>query len=173
MLYLPLPDGAYRLTQPFGGNAAYYKKYGLKGHNGLDLAPKVQTARDVIVYAPHEGYVTVGDEGASGYGLFLDILGEPYDVSGTRRKSTLGHLARFLVKPGQYVGSGDPVAVMGNTGDSTGRHLHWTYKKANRAGATLDKANGYLGAIGRAAVGPAVGRGPARLTLRGAGLSVS
>ena len=36
-----------------------------------------------------------------------------------------GHLSRFLVKPDQYIKAGDPIALGGNTGRSTGAHLHF------------------------------------------------
>lgn len=147
MIYSPLPEGIYRISQWFGSNPRYYKKYGHKGHNGYDFAPLVAGQKDVPVYAPHEGVVRLGDEGDVGYGRFVEILTLPYNVIGDRKKSTLAHLSEFYVKDGQYVGSGDMIGIMGTTGDSTGVHLHWTYKKANREGITLDKGNGYAGAI--------------------------
>ena len=63
MLYSPEPEGTYRLTQRFGERPAYYAKYGLRGHNGLDLAPLIRGRTDMYVFAPHEGYVKLGDEG--------------------------------------------------------------------------------------------------------------
>lgn len=147
MLYAPEPEGTYRVSQKFGERPAYYQKYGLAAHNGIDLSPLVRGRTDMYVFAPHEGYVTLLDEGGVGYGRHVEILGRPYDNAGNRRKSVLAHLQSYLVQNGQYVGSGDPVGIMGRTGDADGVHVHFTYKIADVQGNTLNKNNGYLGAL--------------------------
>lgn len=147
MLYLPLPEGTYRVTQGFNVNKAYYRKYGLTGHNGYDLSPLIPGNTGITVFAPHEGYVTLLDDGNLGYGRHVEILSRPYNNAGERKKSTLAHLASFLVKDGQYVGSGDPIGIMGTTGDSTGIHLHWTYKVADKDGYSMNINNGFKGAL--------------------------
>ena len=145
MILVPLPS--YRLVQGFGQHPEIYKQFGHRGHNGYDFAPVVPGQRGVVVYAPHEGYVRLFDEGDSGYGRYVEILSLPAKKDGTRHKSDLAHFERFLVRDGQYVAMNDPVGIMGSTGFSTGIHCHWTYKKADRNGKTLDKGNGYAGAL--------------------------
>lgn len=44
---------------------------------------------------------------------------------GNDLETVYGHLSKFLVKPDQYVKVGDPIALGGNTGRSTGPHLHF------------------------------------------------
>ena len=140
-------EGSYRITQAFGVNAAYYKKYGLKAHNGIDYGPMIPGKEGVTVYAPHEGYVSVIDEGNVGYGLHVEILSRAYNNDGHRKKSTLAHFARVLVQNGQYVGSGDPIGIMGTSGDSTGIHCHFTYKVADKDGYSMNINNGFKGAL--------------------------
>jgi murein DD-endopeptidase MepM/ murein hydrolase activator NlpD len=83
-------------------------------HRGLDIAtPQGQT-----VYSPSDGTVVfAGTE--SGYGKVL-VLDHGYGV-----KTRYGHLAEIFVKQGERVKRGARVAAVGNTGRSTGPHLHY------------------------------------------------
>jgi murein DD-endopeptidase MepM/ murein hydrolase activator NlpD len=149
MIFCPLPgqkDSHFRVVQWFGENTAIYAQFGHRGHNGIDFAPKTPGLKNVIVYAPHEGFVKVKNEGKKGYGLYIEIISLPYQ-HGVGRKSDLAHFEKVLVADGQFISAGDPVGIMGNTGFSTGIHCHWTYKKTNSFGITLDKNNGFNGAI--------------------------
>lgn len=149
MIYLPLPEGTYRISQWFGDRPKYYKKYGHDGHNGYDFAP---IGVERTIYAPHEGFVQLFKSDV-GYGNFIRLTSMPYNEAGFRKQSELAHLREFLVEDGQYVGSGDPIAIMGGakgqkgSGDSTGTHLHWTYKKLNKQGKIIDQGNGFNGAV--------------------------
>ena len=142
MIFSPLP-GTPVITQPFGVNAAKYKKYNLGGHNGIDFRCRVGTA----LYAPCEGYIHYGNEGDIGYGKYIKITSLPYNKEGIGREITFGHLSSYVGPlEGHYVAAGDIVAYSGNTGDSTGPHLHMTYKKIQN-GKELDYNNGFHGAI--------------------------
>ncbi|HAO64009.1 MAG TPA: hypothetical protein DCQ91_08645, partial [Porphyromonadaceae bacterium] len=55
----------------------------------------------------------------SGYGFYVIVRHE------NSLETVYGHLSRFLVKPDQYVKAGQPIALAGNTGRSTGPHLHF------------------------------------------------
>jgi hypothetical protein len=83
-------------------------------HEGLDIATGLGTP----VRAPADGTVVfAGVEGGYGHVLVLD--------HGYGLKTRFGHLSRIDVKIGDKVHRGDPVAAVGNTGRSTGPHLHY------------------------------------------------
>ena len=83
-------------------------------HRGLDIA----TPTGDPVVAPSDGTVTfAGTEEGYGKVLILD--------HGNGVKTRYGHLSAIYVKPGQHVKEGARVAAVGNTGRSTGPHLHY------------------------------------------------
>jgi murein DD-endopeptidase MepM/ murein hydrolase activator NlpD len=83
-------------------------------HQGLDIVAPVGTK----VVAPADGIVTrVGPAGGFGLSVFVS---HGYGVV-----TRYGHLSGTLVKVGQRVRRGDPLATTGSTGRSTGPHLHY------------------------------------------------
>ena len=83
-------------------------------HAGLDIA--APHGKDVA--APAEGTVVfAGLEG--GYGNVL-VIDHGYGI-----KTRYGHLAKITVKAGDRIKRGQVIAVVGNTGRSTGPHLHY------------------------------------------------
>ncbi|ALM10065.1 MAG TPA: hypothetical protein DEB30_03715 [Candidatus Peribacter riflensis] len=134
MIFSPLP-GTPTVTQGFGQNKEIYQQYGWLGHNGFDFG----VPEDTKIFAPHDGVVTVKDDGATGYGKYVVI-------DGPTRRSVLAHCSQVTVKNGQPISQGDPVALSGNTGSSTGPHLHWTFKLLKN-GVVQNKENGYDGAM--------------------------
>ena len=148
MIICPLagiPGVDYRITQGFDERPEVYKQFGLHGHNGFDLAPAVAGTPGVTVYAPHDGMAYQYNELDTGFGKYVEIVFTSALLGG--RKSVLAHLQDFLVKKFQVVRQGDPIGIMGSTGFSSGIHLHWGYKKLNTAGVTIDRNNGWKGAI--------------------------
>lgn len=134
MIFCPLP-GTPLVTQGFGQNADVYQKYGMAGHNGVDFGIDEGTA----VYAPHDGTVTVKDNGTKDYGLHVVI-------SDGRRHSVLAHLSATHLQSGQKISQGDEAGKSGKTGDATGPHLHWTFKLLKNGVAEF-KDNGFQGAV--------------------------
>ncbi|GMT99849.1 M23 family metallopeptidase [Corallococcus caeni] len=83
-------------------------------HAGLDIA----APHGKEVTAPSDGTVVfAGLEG--GYGNVL-VIDHGYGI-----KTRYGHLSKILVKAGDRVKRGSPIAAVGNTGRSTGPHLHY------------------------------------------------
>jgi murein DD-endopeptidase MepM/ murein hydrolase activator NlpD len=83
-------------------------------HQGMDIA----TPHGQVVYTPSDGTVVyIGTEG--GYGKVL-VVDHGYGV-----KTRYGHLSEIHVRLGDRVNRGDKVASVGNTGRSTGPHLHY------------------------------------------------
>jgi murein DD-endopeptidase MepM/ murein hydrolase activator NlpD len=83
-------------------------------HQGLDIA----TPHGQPVYSPSDGTVVfVGTEG--GYGKVL-VVDHGYGV-----KTRYGHLSEIFVGLGDRVQRGAKIAAVGNTGRSTGPHLHY------------------------------------------------
>lgn len=102
--YLSSSFGSRR--DPFNGRKAF--------HSGIDIAHYVGTK----IYATASGTVT--RRGAvSGYGNMVEV------ANGDRFVTVFGHLDKILVKKGQQIARGDVIGTMGNTGRSTGPHLHY------------------------------------------------
>ncbi len=83
-------------------------------HAGMDIA----APHGKEVFAPSDGTVVfAGREG--GYGNVI-VIDHGYGI-----KTRYGHLAKLLVKAGDRVKRGAHIAAVGNTGRSTGPHLHY------------------------------------------------
>ena len=83
-------------------------------HKGVDWACPIGTA----IKASSSGTVTKAGWG-SGYGYVVYINHDD------GRQMRYGHLSKILVKTGQRVNQGDKIALSGNTGRSTGPHVHF------------------------------------------------
>ncbi len=104
-------------SRPGAGCAGYY-------YGGIDLAPLWSRAyEDIPVWASVSGIVTVQNQGVIGYGLHVRIAAEDDELV------ICAHLDRATVSNGQYVNQGGQVGWMGNTGNSTGKHLHWEIRE--------------------------------------------
>lgn len=92
----------------------------VKMHEGIDIAAPVGTP----IVAPANGTVAfVGDRG--GFGLTLEI------DHGYRCVTVYCHCQQIVVTEGQTVQRGQTIAYVGNTGKSTGPHLHYEVRVQN------------------------------------------
>jgi len=126
------------ITQGFGERPEYYKKYGMKGHNGVDLRTRhwdTPLGKMYVVSMDDGVVLEVVNPGTSGYGRYIK-------VKHTDGSTMLyGHLHKSYVYKGQVVKQGQRIGLTDNTGDSSGPHLHITYKPAKP-----NTANGFGGA---------------------------
>ena len=104
---LPLKAGSYTVTSPFGNRDG-------ASHNGIDLATPINSS----VYAAKDGKVAaIGYDPSAGNYVILD--------HGNHTYTNYFHLSSQTVKVGDVVKAGQLIAKSGNTGNSTGPHLHF------------------------------------------------
>jgi len=125
-------EGDFVLSQPFGTNPEWYKPFGLKGHNGIDYATPVGTK----LFSAISGTITETANDKNGYGIYIKIENDECGI-------LYGHLKELpKLKVGDIVKAGDLIAISGNTGNSTGPHLHFGVFPKPR-----NRDNGYAGYI--------------------------
>lgn len=139
---MQLPVVKVYITQGFGENPEAYRRFGLKGHNGLDFRAFLPSGERCYivgkseVLVPHEGIIIENAFDKNGYGFYVKIEND-------KEGSVLGHFgARAEKRVGEKVRSGEVIAYAGSSGNSTGIHVHWGYYQKPR-----QRSNGYNGFI--------------------------
>ena len=111
---IPVPS-SFRYTSGFG------QRWG-RSHDGVDFA----APRGTPIQSTADGTVSfVGWE--SGYGRLVKIR-HAFGI-----ETRYAHLSKIRVKKGQRVSRGDRIGDMGNSGNSTGTHLHYEVREGGRA----------------------------------------
>ena len=127
----PLPSSQEYLPEAFDGGYSWPAKgilssgYGWRWgrlHKGIDIAAPVGTP----IFAAAAGEVISAGWNSGGYGNLVKL--QHLDGSIT----LYAHNNRVLVRNGQRVNKGEQIAEMGNTGFSTGSHLHFEIHSRNR-----------------------------------------
>jgi murein DD-endopeptidase MepM/ murein hydrolase activator NlpD len=98
------------MTSPYG-----YRRKFRRMHKGVDLKVNIGDT----IRAAFDGRVRLTKYEGKGYGYYV-VIRHTNDL-----ETVYGHLSRFLVTPDTYVKAGDPIALGGSTGRSTGPHLHF------------------------------------------------
>jgi murein DD-endopeptidase MepM/ murein hydrolase activator NlpD len=88
-------------------------------HKGIDIGARYEN-----VYAAASGYA-YPMENPGGYGHYVMV------IHGSGYITLYGHLSTQYVSYGQYVSQGQVIALSGNSGSSTGPHLHFEIRKAS------------------------------------------
>jgi septal ring factor EnvC (AmiA/AmiB activator) len=125
-------NGDYPLSQRFGQNPDWYAKFGMKGHNGIDYAVPEGTA----LFSAITGTVREVEWDRDGYGKYIKIVNDECGVIYAHMK------VLSPLQVGSTVYAGDFLGPSGNTGNSTGPHLHFGVFPKPR-----DRSNGYAGYI--------------------------
>ncbi len=118
---IPKKDLKY-ISSPFG-----YRMHPIlhviKMHTGIDLCANIGTP----VYATADGIVLTASYTAGGYGKHIVISHGPGGYI-----TFYAHLSKILVAQGQKVHRGQLIGKTGNTGRSTGPHLHYEIRLNNK-----------------------------------------
>lgn len=93
-------------------------------HAGTDFGAEMGTP----VVAAYSGSVAIADL-MGGYGLAVVL-----DHQKSGQQTLYAHLSEILVQPGQVVEQGTIIGLVGNTGNSTGPHLHFEVRQLTRQG---------------------------------------
>jgi murein DD-endopeptidase MepM/ murein hydrolase activator NlpD len=99
-----------------------------KFHAGMDFTAKAGTP----IYATGDGRVTFAEYATNGYGLHV-VIDHGYDY-----QTLYAHLSKVEVKRGQKVKRGDVIGQVGNSGLSSGPHLHY---EVHKGGEAVDPVN--------------------------------
>lgn len=105
-----MPTPSTKVTDIFG-----YRPRRRRMHNGLDI--KVQTGD--TIYAAFDGKVRITNYQRRGYGHYVVVR------HNNGIETLYAHLSKKLVDLNQNVKAGDPIGLGGNTGRSSGSHLHF------------------------------------------------
>ena len=124
-----------RRIDPFTGRRAF--------HYGVDFAGR----KGLPIYATADGFVSyAGEDKYLGNTIIVahrkkerDEQGQPYARQGGYQ-TEYGHLDKILVEQGQEVKRGEQIGTMGNSGRSTGPHLHYGVRLRDQK---LGKHRGY------------------------------
>ena len=112
----PVPSGAKKGTGTFGWptTGLITQKFWSR-HRGIDIGSRDGTP----VYAADSGYVALARWSDVGYGRMVII------DHGNGFQTLYAHFGVYYVEEGQSVAKGEKIGLMGNTGNSTGPHLHF------------------------------------------------
>ena len=111
-----------KTTSGFGSRKDPFNSQRTEFHKGIDLGCRIGT--NVLSARSGEVVFSGYDDG---YG-YLVIIEHEFGY-----KSYYGHLSKISVKKGDFVKTGSLIALSGNTGRSTGPHLHFEIRKNDKA----------------------------------------
>ncbi len=108
----PLQD-IYQVSSPYGYRMDPFTNVSSL-HEGVDLSAEVNSR----IFATADGVVTQSGQ-VGGFGLLIEIKHD------NGLMTRYGHANKLLVQVGDFVKKGQLIGLVGNTGRSTGNHLHY------------------------------------------------
>lgn len=118
-------DGGFldmsKLSYRYGNDPAYFAETGVRWHSGLDFNYINEPLHSTV-----GGRVQVPPFMAGGYGKWVKIIKGALEV-------IYAHMSKISVKDGQMIKPGQKLGISGNTGFSTGPHLHYEMRKNGKA----------------------------------------
>jgi len=146
-----LPNGSCPVITSQGKRYAsvdFYRDHlRMKGHNGVDIAA---IEGEAVVHCATFGGTMYTEKDRMG-GLGVDVVSEEKirlkDGTESYIKVRYWHLKVPIGWDGKKVRYGQMIGLAGNTGASSGPHLHMGIKKCDKDGNSLEKGNGYYGAF--------------------------
>lgn len=123
------------MNSPFMGNFKVTQKYIPGQHNGLDMvalstANVHATVSGIVEYSGWEN----NDNPKQGFGLYVCIRSY---YNGETIYAYFGHLSETKVRTGDSVKITDIIGIQGDTGNSTGPHLHYEIRRGFFKGAEV------------------------------------
>ena len=112
-----------RVSSPFNPNRRHPVTGRVRPHKGVDFS----VSQGTPIIAPADGVVEKVAYQAGGAGRYVILR------HGREYQTVYMHLSKPLVKAGQTVKKGERIALSGNTGISTGPHLHYEFHINGRA----------------------------------------
>jgi murein DD-endopeptidase MepM/ murein hydrolase activator NlpD len=118
------PAPGFPVTQDFYENPQNYAKFNLPGHNGTDYGTPAGTK----VRCTADGVVAFSGVDKD-YGIYVRVYHEQL-----KAHSFYAHLGSAQVTVGARIWAGNTVGLSGNTGNSTGPHLHFEIRLGDAVG---------------------------------------
>jgi murein DD-endopeptidase MepM/ murein hydrolase activator NlpD len=136
----PLRGEDVVLTSAFGSRRSPYTR-AMEFHSGIDLAAPAGTK----IFAPAAGVVVwTGAVEADRRNDWWRLGQTVVIANGETFRTIFGHCQEILVRPGARVKAGDPIATVGDTGWTTGPHLHYEIRRRVAGGWAAVDPRDYL-----------------------------
>ncbi len=153
-----LPNQEPLISQLFGQNPQLYTQFEvpapnggtepMQGHDGIDMPTPIGTP----VFAAHDGFIGGANMDNRGYGLYIT---QHWIEDGVIYELIYGHfdsihypdISENVLDNTRPVKQGDIIGLSGNTGNSTGPHLHLGLRIYNLQGQIQNQTNGFNGCV--------------------------